>query len=98
MWGKGIYFAANANYSCPGYSYSVPALPSVYEVFLANVIIGNTIDTGVNSRPYSNSKEPPPDPNNPGFRYDSITGFTNKSVVYIVYKNVKTYPGILVRY
>jgi hypothetical protein len=24
MWGKGIYFAVNANYSCPGYSYKVP--------------------------------------------------------------------------
>ena len=21
MWGKGIYFALNANYSCPGYSF-----------------------------------------------------------------------------
>lgn len=21
MWGRGIYFAVNANYSCPGYSF-----------------------------------------------------------------------------
>jgi hypothetical protein len=24
MWGKGIYFAVNANYSCPSYSFKVP--------------------------------------------------------------------------
>ncbi len=24
MWGNGIYFAQNASYSCPGYSYAVP--------------------------------------------------------------------------
>jgi hypothetical protein len=24
LWGKGIYFAVNANYSCPGYSWKVP--------------------------------------------------------------------------
>ena len=24
LWGRGIYFAVNANYSCPGYSFKVP--------------------------------------------------------------------------
>jgi hypothetical protein len=29
MWGRGIYFAVNASYSCNGYSYKVPP-DSVY--------------------------------------------------------------------
>lgn len=24
MWGKGIYFAVNASYSCPAYSHQIP--------------------------------------------------------------------------
>jgi hypothetical protein len=31
-------------------------------------------------------------------RYDSVKGNTDGSDVFIVYKNVKTYPGLLVRY
>ncbi len=31
-------------------------------------------------------------------RYDSVKGNTGGSDVYIVYKNVKTYPGLLERY
>jgi hypothetical protein len=80
--GKGIYFAVNASYSCPGYSYPVPGLPKTYEVFLANVIIGNASGTG------SSGLTCPP------LNYDSVKG----ADMYIVYKNVKTYPGLLVRY
>lgn len=43
MWGKGIYFAVNANYSCPGYSYVVPGT-NTYEVFAAYVITGNAFE------------------------------------------------------
>jgi len=45
MWGKGIYFAVNANYSCPHYSHIVPNMNQTYEVFLADVATGNYIDT-----------------------------------------------------
>ena len=38
----------------------------------------------------------PPTVNN--ICYDSVKGFTQGSDVYIVYKNVKTYPGLLVKY
>jgi hypothetical protein len=41
MWGRGIYFAVNANYSCPAYSYKVPYPSDTYEVFCADVVIGN---------------------------------------------------------
>ena len=40
MWGKAIYFAVNANYSCPQYSYKVPGSKNEWEVFCANVVIG----------------------------------------------------------
>lgn len=96
MWGKGIYFAVNARFSCPQYSY--PVNKDVYEVFLANVIIGNTIDTGSNNNPYSKLIEPPAIRKKPGERYDSVKVYTNGSDVYIVYKNVKTFPGILFCY
>jgi len=96
MWGKGIYFAVNANYSCPHYSYPVPNLSKVYEVFAANVVTGNEIDTG--DRNDNTLREPPAIPGRPNEFYDSVKGRTNGSEVYIVYKNVKTYPGLLVRY
>lgn len=31
-------------------------------------------------------------------QYDSVKGNTNGSDVYMVYQNVKTYPGLLVKY
>lgn len=57
MWGNGIYFAVNANYSCPSYSYRVPNLQNTFEVFCANVAMGEVIDLGVNSD--RNIKTPP---------------------------------------
>jgi hypothetical protein len=45
-WGRGIYFAVNANYSCPAYSFKVPGKTNVYEVFSANVVVGNFYDSG----------------------------------------------------
>jgi hypothetical protein len=33
-----------------------------------------------------------------GVRYDSVFGVTQACSVFIVYKNVKTYPKFLVRY
>lgn len=95
MWGKGIYFAVNANYSCPNYSHIVPNESDTYEVFMADVVIGTTIDTGTKND--SNLREPPVVPG-AKYHYDSVKGHTNGSDVYIVYKNESTYPGLLVRY
>lgn len=68
----------------------------MFEVFNANVIVGNTIDMGPNCN--RSLREPPEIPGLVDKRYDSIKGHTNHSDVYIVYKNVKTYPGLLIRY
>ena len=94
MWGKGIYFAVNANYSCPGYSFPVPGQPKTFEVFFANAIIGNFCEMPSNG----SLLVPPLLPGSQDKHYDSVKGFTGGSDVYIVYKNVKTYPGLLVRY
>ncbi len=45
MWGRGLYFAVNANYSCPKYCYKIPGT-NTYEVFAAYVITGNHYDAG----------------------------------------------------
>ena len=91
MWGKGIYFALNASYSCGHGRYSYSVSSNVFEVFFANVIIGNAYEMSSNT----NLLEPPTVNN---ICYDSVKGFTQGSDVYIVYKNVKTYPGLLVKY
>lgn len=45
----------------------------------------------------SNLKAPPKRPASQEL-YDSVSGHTGGSKVYIVYKNVKTYPRYLIRY
>ena len=93
MWGKGIYFAQNASYSCGAgrYSYPVSQSYNTFEVFFANVIIGNAIELISTT----NLMEPPTVNK---ICYDSVKGNTQGSDVYIVYKNVKTYPGLIVKY
>ena len=46
LWGRGIYFAVNANYSCPSYSYRVPGRTNVFQVFLCEVLVGNWYESG----------------------------------------------------
>ena len=94
LFGKGIYFARNSNYSCPNYSSPVAGSQNQFEVFLASVIIGDSYDAGQGQK----LMEPPAKPNRPNEKYDSVKGHTNGSDVYMVYQNVKTYPGMLVRY
>jgi hypothetical protein len=86
MWGRGIYFAVNAEYSCRGYKFTVPNCNNVYEVFSANVIIGNEKDFGPSNDGCKAFKEPPCIPNSTE-RYDSVKGHTGGSDVFIVYKN-----------
>jgi hypothetical protein len=80
LWGKGVYFAVNANYSCPGYSYKIPNT-NTYEVFNAYVITGDAYDSG--SQTNGKLREPPKD--SKGQSHDSVKGHTNGSEVFIVY-------------
>jgi hypothetical protein len=83
MWGKGIYFAVNANYSCPGYSFAALGEPRTYEVFFANAVIGNTTEIPSTRGLFC----PPLLPGSNDQHYDSVKGHTGNSDVYIVYKN-----------
>jgi hypothetical protein len=96
MWGRGIYFAEDSRYSCPSYSYKVPYTSNTYEIFFSLVLIGDSIDLKGNSD--NTLKAPPLKPGSSNEHYDSVKAFTNQSNIYIVYKNVKTYPSYLVRY
>ena len=78
MWGKGLYFAENASYSL-GYSHKHKN--GVKGMFFAQVNLGKCNDMA----PDKNIKTPPQG-------YDSISGFTGGSKVYIVYANKKAYP------
>lgn len=42
MWGRALYFAVNASYSCPAYSYKIPGTDT-YQVFLTEVVLGNCV-------------------------------------------------------
>jgi hypothetical protein len=78
MWGRGIYFAEKAIYSL---NYAFNYKDNIKGMFLALVNLGKVIDL----KSDQNIKHPPPD-------YDSISGDTNGSKVYIVYANKKAYP------
>ena len=43
MWGHGIYFAANASYSCPSYSHPIAGQLNTFQVFLAEVVLGDSV-------------------------------------------------------
>ncbi len=95
-WGDGIYFAENAVYSCSErFSFEVPGQENQYEVLFADVIIGLDCDLVGKTNKYL--LEPPPIYGT-NDRYDSVRGKRKGGDIYIVYKNVKTYPGLLVRY
>ncbi len=73
MWGRALYFAANASYSCPSYSYKIPGTDT-YQVFLAEVVLGNSVELL-----QDNSLLEPPMTSDGSRRYDSVTGYTGGS-------------------
>eukprot|EP01127_Copromyxa_protea_P019900 TRINITY_DN6552_c0_g1_i1.p1 TRINITY_DN6552_c0_g1~~TRINITY_DN6552_c0_g1_i1.p1 ORF type:complete len:946 (+),score=151.03 TRINITY_DN6552_c0_g1_i1:32-2869(+) len=95
MWGIGTYFAEKAVYS---HDYCHPTADGKKQIFLAVVITGDTHDCP----PDRNLKVPPERKTKKTDmaveRYDSVTGITNGSRVYIVYENNKAYPLYLITY
>jgi poly [ADP-ribose] polymerase 10/14/15 len=92
MWGPAIYFAVNASYSCPGYSHPIAEQPGTYQVFLAEVALGDSVELA----PTNTLKEPPM--KDGCKRYDSVTGYTSGSNVHMIYANIQAYPNYLVTY
>ena len=103
MWGEGTYFAVNAQYS-DRYAYSVS---DSKQMILAKVLTGETCRC-----PQDGSlKKPPVKPSQSRFRpnsssgevfederYDSVSGYTNGSDIFVIYDHEKAYPAYLITY
>ena len=96
LWGKGNYFAVNASYS-NSYAYHSKESVGVKKMLVAWVLTGYSYCCGAHS--YTN----PPLRCGGGKggiqrRYDSVSGVTGGSKVYITYENNRAYPAYLVTY
>ena len=90
MWGRGLYFAENAAYS---HNYSWDLGNGTRQMMYTKLLCGEE----VNVMPNDNTLIAPPVKKAP-VRYDTVTGTTNGSKVYIVYENGRAYPEYLVTY
>ena len=98
MWGMANYFAANASYS-NGYSYQST---KGRQMFLVKVLTGDSYQC-----PSSRALRIPPvktagtsgkEVQFAQTRYDTVTGHTNGSQVFMTYDNDKAYPAYLITY
>ena len=98
MWGQANYFAVNASYS-DTYSYSAPT--GDQQMFLVHVLTGDShtcsSDGSLRMPPKKNSYATAAG-ENLDVRYDTVTGNTNGSDVYMTYDNLKAYPAYLITY
>ena len=97
MWGRGTYFAVNAEYS-DSYAYREG---NIQKMFAAFVLTGNSYF----SPPDSSLTKPPliaaqPDGSDTSVqhRYDSVSGVTGGTRVFITYDNDHAYPAYLITY
>ena len=90
MWGKGIYFAERASYSD---NYVHRNAQGQKLVMLTKLLAGEEQHIMPNDR---SLRFPPKKPN--GARFDTVTGDTGGSKVYVVYENGRAYPEYLVTY
>ena len=94
MWGRGNYFAVNASYSNSGYAHQCSG--GRQQLLLAYVLTGHAYSCQSNR---SLTQPPVRDiAANVHRRYDSVSGDTGGSRVYITYENDRAYPAYLVTY
>ena len=102
MWGQANYFAVNASYS-NRYGHQLPDKSGNNQIFLAKVLTGDSSSCGSDSR----LRMPPEKPSYAAatggvklaqLRYDTVTGSTGGSIVYMTYDNLKAYPAYLITY
>ena len=100
MWGVANYFAVNASYS---HNYAhVNAATGYREMFLVKVLTGDSYNCA--STP--TLRMPPPKPSAVlssqlqfgQMKYDTVTGTTKGSQVFMAYDNEKAYPAYLIQY
>lgn len=96
MWGIAIYFAQNASYS-HHYRFTTPEKKS--QIFFTRVLVGDCIHIMPND---PSLRKPPQKSTNSvmGFTeyYDSVSGETGGSKVYMIYENGRAYPEYLITY
>ena len=94
LWGNGNYFAVNASYSD---SYAHHPSDGTRQMFLAKVLTGYSVTLDSNR----NLRMPPvrqQSVKGGDMRYDTVTGVTGGSKVFITYSNDKAYPFYLITY
>ncbi|XP_078622013.1 uncharacterized protein LOC144888119 [Branchiostoma floridae x Branchiostoma japonicum] len=91
VYGKGSYFAKNADYS---HAYSNASCDGTRYMFLANVLVGKY------TRGEQNIPRPPPiDPSDPyGDLYDSCVNNEANPTIFVVFKDDQCYPAYLIKY
>ena len=98
MWGQANYFAVNASYS---HNYAHPTPDGAREMFLVKVLTGDSYDCPSNSslrKPPMKATGSSGDVSFAQVQYDTVTGVTSGSRVYMIYDNDKAYPAYLVKY
>ena len=91
MWGRGLYFARDARYSD---SYAFDLEDDTKCLLLVRLLAGDEVRVMPNDR---SLRFCPDKPGGAG-RYDTVTGETAGSKVYIVYENGRAYPEYLITY
>jgi len=100
MWGQANYFAVNASYS---HGYAHPTSDGYREMFLVKVLTGDSYNCSSNSA----LRMPPVKQTIASgtskvqlaqMRYDTVTGTTGGSQVFMTYDNDKAYPAYLIKY
>ena len=97
MWGLANYFAVNASYSN---DYAYTRSDGSREMFMVKVLTGDSYQCSSNSK-----LRMPPEKQGMGgggqlarVRYDTVTGTTRGSQVFMTYDNDKAYPAYLIQY
>ena len=95
MWGTGTYFAVKAKYSDANYAYHSSVGK---QLILAKVLTGETY----RSPPNQELKKPPVKNHSAEMfvneLYDSVSGNTNDSDIFVIYDHDKAYPEYLITY
>jgi poly [ADP-ribose] polymerase 10/14/15 len=95
LWGIGTYFAKNASYSCSSYSHLLPN--GKRQIFLVQVLTGDVYDYK-QQNDQTLRRPPKKTGRTPTTYYDSVSGETGGSQVYIVYYPNLAYPTFLITY
>uniref|UniRef100_A0A3P8WV42 Poly [ADP-ribose] polymerase n=1 Tax=Cynoglossus semilaevis TaxID=244447 RepID=A0A3P8WV42_CYNSE len=90
MYGKGVYFAVNAQYSARGYSQ--PDASGTKRMYVARVL------TGRYTKGEAQMKNPPPRANDPTDRYDSLVDNCQKPNMFVIFHDDQAYPEYLITF